>query len=58
MAEHRSADTIVSDAVAKTHWNDQTLVGLLLEYIEHQQSNAAFSDFISEKVDADDEDGG
>lgn len=49
MNETRSAGGIVDDAIASQGWNDSTLVELLIEYIQNQDSNAAFADFIEEK---------
>ena len=47
--ELRSPEIIVRDAVASEGWNDQTLIELLLTYIENQDNNDTFADFIEER---------
>ena len=47
--ETRSTTRIVEDAQNSQGWTDYTLLILLIDYIEAQDSNAAFADFIEEK---------
>ena len=50
MTEHRDVGVILDDAVARTSWNDSTVVSVLLEYIRDQGDNWTFADYIAEKV--------
>ncbi len=49
----RDVGVILDDAVARTGWNDSTIVDVLLEYIRNQGDNWTFADYIAEKVDQD-----
>lgn len=52
-AERRSAGVILDDATALCEWDYDAQVGALLEYIENQQDNATFADFMAGCVERD-----
>ncbi len=43
-------ENMFEEAAEKAGWNDQSKIAILLEYISNQQSEDAFQDFLSEKV--------
>lgn len=49
-----TAHAIVQQFQADQGWNDTTLAGLLLDYIDNQQSNEAFEEFLQRAADEND----
>ena len=43
------AYTIARDVQAEQGWTETTLVGVLIDYINNQGSNDAFSDYLAER---------
>lgn len=53
MSDPGSVSDILYAACETTGWSFQTRADLMEEYIENQGDNAAFADFINEKVHQD-----
>lgn len=50
-------DLIFSNAAEKAGWNPESQVQVLLNYISNQNSDAAFEDFLNEKIQEEKESG-
>jgi hypothetical protein len=48
------ADDIMQRYAARAGWSDADQLALALRYIENQDSNDAFANFLSEEAEADD----
>jgi hypothetical protein len=47
----KSADTILLAAQARAGWTDSTALAVVLEYVQLQDSNAAFRDFLEQQIE-------
>lgn len=48
--ETRSAGVILDDATARTEWDYDSQIAVLLDYIQNQDDNATFAAYIAERV--------
>lgn len=46
----RSVGVILDDAIVRTGWDANSIIDVLVQYIEHQQDNQTFADYIAERV--------
>jgi hypothetical protein len=51
-----SAESIAESIAEEQGWNDSTLLGLCLDYINNQQSDEAFEDHLRQNCADEDED--
>lgn len=43
-------DTLLQVAAEKTGWDQSSIIDVMTDYIENQQSNGTFADFLAERV--------
>ena len=41
---------ILHEAAMRTGWNESSMIDVLTDYIDNQQNNRAFEDYINERV--------